>query len=205
MPRRFRLRSLLPLVLVGAGLLSGCATRGTVGESELSPAARHAALEAIDHWEARGRIALKSPGTSGQGSFVWTQTGEQAVLRVSGPFGTDAHEIRWDPARLTVLSSRGEVAADYTGPDAAEHFLEEQLGWSLPVANTPHWLRGLAGPDSPVIETVDASGLLVGLTQDGWQVRYDEYRPQDGIAMPRKLVFESAAGRIRLVIDAWTL
>jgi len=205
MPRPDRLRSFLLLVLLGAGLLAGCATRGPISGPELSPAVRRATLEAIDNWEARGRIALKTPGTSGQGSFAWTQMGNQAVLRVSGPFGAGAYEIRWDPARLTVLSKHGEVAADYTGPDAAERFLGEQLGWTLPVANTRHWLLGLAGPDSPAVETVDASGLLAGLAQDGWQVRYDEYRPQGGIAMPRKLVLESSAGRIRLVIDAWQL
>lgn len=200
-----RLTSFLPLALLTAGLLGGCATRGPIVEPELSPAVRRAALESLDSWEARGRIALKTPGTSGQGNFAWTQTGDRAVLRVSGPFGAGAYEVRWEPTRLTVLSNRGEVAADYTGPDAAERFLAEQLGWALPVANTRHWLLGLAGPDSPAVETVDASGLLAGLTQDGWRVRFDEYRPQDGIAMPRKLVFESAAGRIRLVIDAWQL
>lgn len=192
-------------VLLGGVVLAGCATRGTISEPAAEPALRRATLEAIDHWEARGRIALKTPDTSGQGNFAWTQTGERAVLRLSGPFGAGAYEIRWEPARLTVLSKHGEVAADYTGPDAAERFLHEQLGWSLPVASTRHWLLGLAGPDSPAVETTDAAGLLAGLTQDGWQVRYNEYRPQDGIAMPRKLEFESAAGRIRLVIDAWQL
>ncbi|TFG87478.1 MAG: outer membrane lipoprotein LolB [Chromatiales bacterium] len=203
MRRLDRRRSFLPLALLGAGLLAGCVTRGTIVESGLSPAVRRATLESLANWEARGRIALKTPGTSGQGSFAWIQTGDQAVLRVSGPFGAGAYEIRWDPARLTVLSKRGEVAADYTGPDAAERFLDEQLGWSLPVANTRHWLLGLVGPDSPAVPIVDASGLLVSLTQDGWQVRYGEYRTQGGIAMPRKLVFESAAGRIRFVVDAW--
>lgn len=200
-----RLTSFLPLALLGAGLLAGCATRGTISQPELSPAVRRVTLQALANWEARGRIALKTPGTSGQGSFAWTQTGDSAVLRVSGPFGAGAYEIRWEPARLTVLSKRGEVAADYTGPDAAERFLDEQLGWSLPVANTRHWLLGLAGPDSPAVLTVDESGLLAGLTQDGWMVRFAEYRAQNGIAMPRKLVLESAAGRIRLVIDAWQL
>jgi len=198
-------RSFLPLAFLGAGLLTGCAIRGTVSEPGLSPDSRRAALESLGSWEARGRIALKTPGTSGQGSFAWIQNGDRAVLRVSGPFGAGAYEIRWDPERLTVLSKRGEVAADYTGPGAAERFLDEQLGWSLPVASTRHWLLGLPGPDSPAAETTDAEGLLAGLTQDGWQVRYDEYRVQGGIAMPRKLVLESAAGRIRLVIDAWRL
>jgi outer membrane lipoprotein LolB len=191
------------LVVMTAGLVASCATREIIREPPASPAARRAALESIVTWAARGRIAMKAPGTSGQGNFAWTQTGDRTVLRVAGPFGSGAYEIRWEPARLTVLSSRGEVAADYTGPDAARRFLEEQLGWSIPVTNARHWLLGLAGPESPAVETLDDGGLLAILAQDGWHVRYDEYRPQGKIALPHKLVLESAAGRIRLVIDQW--
>lgn len=193
----------LPLLLLVAGLVTGCATGERAGMPSLGIAERLAALESLDTWEARGRIALKSPATNGQGNFVWRQTGDRAVLRVSGPFGAGAWEVREEPGRLTVLSARGEVAADYTGPDAAEKFLEEHLGWSLPVRTARHWLLGLAGPDSRAVETREASGLLASLSQDGWQVGYDEYRSHAGIELPRKLVFESAPRRIRLVIDAW--
>jgi outer membrane lipoprotein LolB len=175
------------------------------GTAAVDPAGRRAAIEAAGNWEARGRIALKAPGTSGQGSFAWVQTGDTTVIRVAGPFGAGAYEIRWEPARLTVLSGRGEVAADYAGPDAAQRFLEEQLGWSLPVANARYWLLGLAGPGTTAVETLDGSGLLAALVQDGWDVTYGEYRPEGPVALPRKLVLSGAAGRIRLVIDDWKI
>ena len=143
------------------------------------------------------------PDESGQGSFSWSQAGDATVLRVSGPFGAGGWEIRWDPTRLLVMTSRGTVTADYAGPDAAERLLEEQLGWSLPVANARHWLLGLPGPDSPAVETSDDAGRLASLSQDGWQVRYTEYRRQGGLDLPHRLEFESAAGRVRLVIDRW--
>ncbi|MEO8445362.1 MAG: lipoprotein insertase outer membrane protein LolB [Gammaproteobacteria bacterium] len=184
-------------------LLGGCATRERAAAPELSPEARQAALQSLDTWEARGRIALDMPDASGQGSFAWSQSGDETVLRVAGPFGAGSYEIHWDPARLRVLSSRGDVAADYAGPGSAERFLAEQLGWSLPVANARRWLLGLAGPDSPAVETGDGAGRLAGLSQDGWLVRYGEYRRQGGLDLPRKLVLESPAGRIRLVIDQW--
>lgn len=203
-PGRFA-RHLLPALLAGA-LLAGCAAPSRIGEAPpTDPAARRAAIEAASHWEARGRIALKTPGTSGQGNFAWVQTGDTTVLRVAGPFGAGAYEIRWEPERLTVLSGRGEVAADYAGPDAARRFLEEQLGWSLPVANARYWLLGLAGPGTSAIETLDGSGLLAALVQDGWDVNYGEYRPQGAVALPRKLDLASDAGRIRLVIDHWDI
>lgn len=193
-------------VVVAATLLASCAAPVRRAEPPESPAARRAAIEAVSSWEARGRLALKMHVTSaqgGQGSFIWTQAGDLTVLRVSGPFGAGAYEIRWEPSGIQVLSGRGEVAAEYAGPAAAERFLQEQVGWSLPVANARQWLLGLAGPDSGAVETLDGDGLLIALEQDGWRVHYDEYRQQGGIALPRKLVLESDAGRIRLVVDKW--
>ena len=201
------------LVVVAAALLASCAAPVRLAVPPESPAARRAVIEAVTGWEARGRLALKTPtasdrttdgrSTNGQGSFVWTQTGDLTVLRVAGPFGAGAYEIRWEPGGLRVLSGRGEVAAEYTGPGAAERFLQEQLGWSLPVANARHWLLGLAGPDSGAVETLDADGLLLAIEQDDWRVHYEEYRLQGRIALPRKLTLESGTGRIRLVIDQW--
>lgn len=206
------------LAVVTAAVLAGCAAPSRLAAPPQSPAARRAAIKAVLSWEARGRLALKTQtaggqtsggrassgqASSGQGSFVWTQTGDLTVLRVAGPFGAGAYEIRWDPAGLRVLSGRGEVRAEYTGPGAAEGFLMEQLGWSLPVANARHWLLGLAGPDSGAVETLDGDGLLRTLQQDGWHVHYDEYRAQGTLALPRKLMLESDSGRIRLVVDQW--
>lgn len=208
--RTTRLTSGSLAVVVTAALLASCAAPVRLAEPPENPAARRAAIEAVSSWEARGRLALKMHVTSaqggqggGQGSFIWTQAGDLTVLRVAGPFGAGAYEIRWEPSGIRVLSGRGEVAAEYAGPAAAERFLQEQVGWSLPVANARHWLLGLAGPDSGAVETLDGDGLLIAIEQDGWRVRYDEYRQQGRIALPRKLVLESDAGRIRLVVDKW--
>ena len=198
------------LLAVLSTVLAGCASRPVQTDAdriaiEQSPAERRGALEALAGWTARGRIALKTPDTGGQGSFAWTQAGDDAVIRVSGPFGAGAYEVRWTPDRLTVVSARGEVAADITGPDAAEHFLREQLGWALPVDSARRWLLGLARSGTPAVATTDPNGLLLTLEQDGWQVRYTEYRREGGISLPGKLVLEHAGSRIRFVIDAWQL
>lgn len=210
-PRAFVRAGLLAAIAATvATLLAGCAsqpvrTHADQIAGEQSPAERRGALEALAGWTARGRIALKTPDTGGQGSFIWTQAGDDAVIRVSGPFGAGAYEIRWSPARLTVVSVRGEVAADLAGPDAAEQFLKAQLGWALPVDSARRWLLGLPGPGSPAVTTTDQNGLLLTLEQGGWQMRYADYRREGGISLPRRLVLEHAGSRVRFVIDAWQL
>jgi outer membrane lipoprotein LolB len=189
--------------LLIALLTAGCATRERAAGPVDAAAGRRTFIESVTSWEARGRIALKAPGASGQGTFAWTQAGERTVLRVVGPFGAGGYEIRRDPAGLTVLSGKGEVAADYAGTDAAERFLAEQVGWSLPVDNARYWLRGLPGPVTPAGETLRDDGLIATLAQDGWAVAFDEYRAAGPVAMPRKLVLTGPGGRIRLVIDEW--
>jgi len=196
----------MPAVAVAVCLVAGCtAPPRRDGAAPVDPAARRAALVAVDTWEARGRMALKAPGAGGQGSFTWQQAGERTVLRVAGPFGSGAYEVHVEPTRLTVLSARGEVAADYTGPEAAERFLEAQLGWALPVANARYWLLGLPGPGSIATETADGRGLPAGLVQDGWSIAYQDYVPEGAVELPRKVVLTAPDRRLRLVIDEWQL
>lgn len=199
-------------------LISGCVTQPRVAPVPVDPAVRRALLESLPAWEARGRIAVKAPDTSGQsssgqsssgqGSFVWQQIGDSAVIRVSGPFGAGGYEIQWEPARLTVRSSRGVIAADYTGPGAAQRFLDEELGWSLPIDHARQWLLGLTGGITPAVETVGGDGLLLGLVQGDWRVDFNGYqsatiRPATTVELPHKLTLQSPTVRIRLVIDDW--
>ena len=170
----------------------------------MSPAERQAALASITRWEARGRIALKSPGASGQGNFRWIQSDDVTVLKVAGPFGAGAYEIRWEPARITVLSGRGEVAADYAGPDAAARLLEQELGWAWPLANTRYWLRGLAVP--PLSDPRAISRIMVSLTRTGGTPL--RRAPSGQRARPPASVMTGPAGRYaghRSMSSDWSL
>lgn len=205
------------LTLLCIGFLAGCALRPT---APVTPAARpgqRIQLLALPAWEARGRIAIKvtvpageadagnSRPAGGQGSIRWVQSGDSARVRLSGPFGAGAYELQWDPGHVTVTTGNGTKRADYTGPDAAEQFVREQLGFSFPVASTRYWLLGLADPAMAGSETFDAAGRLAALNQQGWQIRYDDYVLRAGLWLPRKLVLENERGRLRLVLDDWQL
>lgn len=203
------LRRALPCLLVL--VTAGCALQPPAGLPALDRDERRAVLLEITRWEARGRIAVRMDETGGQGgsqrggqgNLRWTQDGDTVQLRLSGPFGAGAYEITWDPVRLTIVSRDGSTALDYAGPDAAERFLAEQLGWSFPVASSRYWLRGLADPASPALETFDEAGRLAALEQHAWRVRYEDYVLHGRLWLPRKLVMENPHGRVRLVVDAW--
>jgi outer membrane lipoprotein LolB len=170
-----------------------------------SAAARQERLLGLGQWEARGRVAIKSADTGGQGSLQWLQTGSAARIRLSGPFGAGAYEINWMPGQLTVSSRGAEAALEYVGPDAAERFLAEQLGWSFPVTSIRYWLLGLADPAASAAEQSDARGRLVELRQSGWVVRYEDHVQDAATWLPHKLVIEREDLRVRFVIDKWLL
>jgi outer membrane biogenesis lipoprotein LolB len=68
---------------------------------------------------------------------------------------------------------------------------------------------GAPRPGSPGARLVRADAAAGGhidvLEQDGWQVRYDQYRDFDGWILPRKLELTSPDVRVRMVIRDWRI
>lgn len=192
------------LLVAALSVLAGCALLPDRA-GELSWEQRRVRLLDLQQWQAHGRIAVKGESGGGQGDLQWEQKGESSRIRVSGPFGAGAYEIRWEPAFLTVRSRDGEFRRAYSGSDAAEQFLAEQLGWSFPAASTRYWLLGLLDPQFDGEERFTAQGGLAGLTQNGWSVTYERFSEVLGIPMPAKLTLQGARARVRLIIDRWTV
>jgi outer membrane lipoprotein LolB len=165
--------------------------------------ARHERLLSLDDWQAWGRIAFKAANGGGQGDLHWEQQRSATQVKVSGPFGAGAYDIRWDPQTLSITSRNGEFSRAYTGPDAANQFLSEQLGWSFPAASVRYWLLGVADPASPSAQRFAPDGQLAAIDQDGWMVQYERFTEHAGLPMPAKIVIESERARLRLIIDRW--
>lgn len=193
-------------IALAALLLTACAARQSMEQPPpLGWDARRALLLDIPAWNARGRIALRSDRGGGQGNFRWQQRDVTSRLMVSGPFGAGAYEVILDPDSVVVSSKDGEQQAAYEGPDAAERFVSEQVGWSFPAGSARYWLMGLPDPAGPAEEIFDESGELVGLRQGGWLVEIRDYRVLDRVRMPRRLVMTRDDARVRLVVDEWNL
>lgn len=196
---RLQLLGLLGFAL----LLDGCALRPAAQVTVTDRAQLEQRLLALDAWRARGRIAVKSGQGGGQGDLLWEQQGEAARIRLSGPFGAGGYEIRWDAQRLGIRSRNGEFERAWSGADAVEQFLAEQIGWSFPAASIRYWLLGLADPALPVERTWGADGALAALRQDGWSVSYERYTWHDGLALPARLTALGPGARVRLIVDRW--
>lgn len=179
--------------------------RPTIPGTDLDWREREATLAQLASWQAHGRIAVKSDGDGGQGKLHWYQTGKQARIQLSGPFGVGAYELAWDSESLIVTTKAGEVAAAYAGPQAAEQFLVDQLGWSFPAISIRYWILGIADPNFASDRQFDSDGWLAGIEQNDWSIRYDGFSLQDDQWLPKKVVMDNANARVKLIVDRWGL
>jgi outer membrane lipoprotein LolB len=186
-------------------LVGGCALQPTVPGTSVAWDERRAQLEATSQWEARGRIAVKSSDGGGQGSIQWFQAGVGSRVLLRGPFGAGGYEITWDAERIEVTDKSGEVEAAYSGPNAAEQFLMDQLGWAFPAMSLRYWMLGVPDPEFDSDEQFDTEGWLVGIQQNGWTVDYDGFKAWGDLWLPRRMVLNHDEARVKLVIDDWKL
>ncbi len=122
---------------------------------------------------------------------------------MAGPFGAGGVELTVAPDRVTFSDRSGENSLNYAGPQAAERFMDEQLGWSFPVRSARYWVLGLLDPGYRGDRLFDSEGELLSLQQHGWTVVYDRFAVRNGLFLPAKLEMESPRLRLRVVISDW--
>lgn len=194
--------------LLAVLLLPACALQrpDAGGISGINWAARRGELLAWQDWDARGRIAVRSERGGAQGDLLWEQRGEETHLRVNGPFGAGAYELRWNTGELTVIGKDGAFSRSYAGPDAMNAFLAEQLGWPFPAASVRFWLLGVPDPAAPpAAERFDGHGGLAAIEQAGWSIAYERFAKTGDQWLPTRMTLVAPMARIRLALDHWEL
>jgi len=182
--------------ILAALALAGCAVSPYVPEIT----GRAVDAQQVRDWSARGRLALAVGSDGGSGSFVWTQRGDVAQVRVQGPLGVGALDIVTDGEALTVSDAAGQRL----DADAAREQLRQRLGADLPLAQMRYWLLGLAAPGEPArLEAQD--GRPRSLEQAGWTVRYEAVSAIQGWDVPQRLTASRESARVRLIVDEWQL
>jgi outer membrane lipoprotein LolB len=190
-------------MLMAALLLAACATQ-PVGTDGLSFDARRRALEGVDAWQMRGRLAVDTGERAFQGRFDWKQDADALDLAVRSPLGAGILEVAGAPEALTV-TARGETRT-LSNPETE---LSELLGWWLPIGSLPAWLLGLPDSGFQAVTQAGADGTLAGLEQRLWRVTYPTYQlaqtatAPSGLLLPRRIDLEHGTLKLRLTIDAW--
>jgi len=190
-------------ILMLSALAASCATYTPVGETLW--AERSAALLAMDSWEMQGKIAVQQADDGGQANMLWRQAGATSTIRLSGPLGSGAHELVWEPDSLSVTDAAGTQTVDYRGERAAEQFMQENLGWSFPAGSLRYWLMGLLNPAAEGLRYFDENGILQGLSQHGWEVSYSRLETFDGYLLPTKMELAYNDAKVRIVAKRWAL
>lgn len=143
------------------------------------------------------RLGVRHGEQGFTGGLTWRHGQGADEIRFHTPLGQMLAELELRPAHARLRLADRVVEADEAGA-----LMARELGWSLPLAGLPDWVRGLPRAQTPHVAERDASGRLSRLQQDGWEITYPAYQ-EEPPQRPRRLVMKSADLELRLVIDRW--
>ena len=144
-----------------------------------------------------GRISVKYGDQAASGRISWQHEPDADDLLFSTPLGQGvAHIVRRD-GMVTLTTSDQKV---YQASDV-ESLTRNVLGWSLPLAGLPDWVRGHAAVGAPAQTTLDGSRRLAELRQSGWLVELPAHGGDQGL--PARLRLSREDVEIRLAVDEW--
>lgn len=191
------------LALCASLALAACATAPRAPQTAPADAARttnwiahHSGLASITGFRLSAR--LSSHTATGSARLNWRQRGEQFSARAAGPFGSGAIALSGTHDTVRIRNSD----ADFT-TDRPQDWMQQQLGWSLPLSGLRYWALGMPQPGQAARYRFDAAGRLATLTQSGWHIVYSEYQSTQGMTLPGRIRLQGAGNDILLRIDAW--
>ncbi|WP_420426392.1 lipoprotein insertase outer membrane protein LolB [Algiphilus sp.] len=140
-----------------------------------------------------------SEGGVGSATLFWRQRGEQFSARASGPFGSGAIALSGTPSAVTIRD--GDTRIITTQPEA---WMQQQLGWQLPIAGLRFWAVGRPMPGRLARYAYNDAGQLAVLEQAGWHIHYEAYEPQEeGLWLPSRIRFVTGEQSALLRIARW--
>ena len=177
--------------------LCSCAELPRQAETDLGWRDRSAQLASLSHWNASGKLAIRTEDQSESANLEWAQANKLSKIHLSGPMGLGATAIESDREYLQISHNGETQRYDIANPDAT-------MGWELPLQALPYWILGLPSPQSPVTAKVIEHGLLRHVEQMGWTVTYESYGQFDQYTLPTRLKIERDSTRAKLIIRNWT-
>ena len=163
---------------------------------------REAALQGLRQWTLHGRVAVQNGKEGFSAGLRWVQQGPAYQLRLMAPLGQGTYELQGDAHGVTLHTADNRVlhAAD------AQGLMQDNLGWSAPVAGLRYWVLGIPEPGVPVdYLRVDEQGRLSDLEQSGWRISVLDYRQAGKLVLPSKLYMHNDTLELRMVVQSWDI
>ena len=194
-------------LVIGALLLAGCGSLMKVVPSGFVPAepegtwrARARALYGFRKWTMVATVTVKADSKRARAKVQWRQAPDSYLLRFTGPLGVGLFEVAGDAATVQAKFPDGR----HVTAASPEALLEEEIGWSVPLAGLRYWVVGVPAPDGTSAKLrIDEHGRLVGLEQAGWTVAYEQYGLLDGLALPERVRFSNESVDATVVVRRW--
>ena len=180
---------------MSACVLAACAT---------APPARPDAPPAVatdQPFSIGGRLSAKR-GTNGAAAvFNWDHAGNRDRIDLSSPFGQVYARIDGTNGRVLVERPDGatESFPDWSAMTVA------LLGAPIPMDDLAFWIRGTARAGATSSVERDASGRVLVLRQEAWEIVY-AYPDNAPSARPSRLVLkypDVEPVEVRVVVDRW--
>ena len=130
---------------------------------------RKTALNTWNHWHMQGALSVRAGKESAMGRFTWQQNAQQYTLHVRGPLGIGGLHLTGNAQSVTLTPANGKTVHAKN----AERLMQQNLGWSVPLAYFRYWVRGLPAPAPAPRGTnaqFDRSHRLTTFTQAGWHI-----------------------------------
>jgi outer membrane lipoprotein LolB len=136
---------------------AGCAMaplRPAADDPQKAFSERIEAMGAVDEWELRGRLAVRTRTRGESITMLWRRGGEEHYINLYGPMGAGRVILTRDAGGATLRDNEGKTYHD----DSAEQLLYDVVGWRVPFRSLQHWVLGVVAPDSEYEMDLDQWG-----------------------------------------------
>ncbi len=175
-------------------VITACSTT-QVGEGVKYSKLTREHLYTLDKWVFRGRLALSGKKDAWQANIAWTHEVDNDEIKLSGLLGQGSTIIRLSIEEVVIDRGDGNVLSS----KQSEDFINQQLGFIVPVRSLRYWALGLPEPGNAFAATYD------GFVQSGWLVEYKEEQAVNNEFLPRKITVSNERVKLKLIIDQWGL
>ena len=154
------------------------------GAGERLWALHQARVAAVSSWRVEGKISIRRDERLWRAGLDWFHDGNGNRVNLLGPGGRTLMRLSDNPRGVSARDSKGRAYH----ADTFEELVADTLGVELPASSLRYWVAGLPDPRFHSEFThVNHSGVMREFKQQGWRVKYLDYRP---VRYPVSRVFE---------------